>query len=232
MTAPAVPMPVVRTSDVRAMPEGMVFKDQYGREYDVEVDVKTKSWVAAPILRDARPPVDLPQNMLEPVVDKKGRVLFGQIYANYPKYRRAVLERRNEWLDTVAFVAKQMYPNNYGEMIANPTRALLLEVGPGPVALELLEAAEAGHPWALGKRREDGSFHPRPKWATQDMLDGVAVLKRSTGFREGVGDSSLTFDAAKYFEDDELDARLDVEEATDPTAVGGKTVKIPQKKKV
>lgn len=95
-----------------------------------------------------------------------------------------------------------------GEALRNPPIDLLVETGPGPAPIEIVEAMDAGNKWALGLSTQ------RPKWVTDDMLDRVAALTRSTGYRESggrVGD----VDATKY---------LDEEEVFDTAALGGKTI--------
>lgn len=202
-----------RTSNTRVMPRNMLWKDQHGRTWEMEVDPRTMSWTAPPILKDCRPPIPGAQHYLEHVVNEYKEPVMGQCYVNYPRWRKDILQRLLEWEDGLREVAKKMYPNSFGDALRDPPRDLLVEVGPGPIPVEFIEAMEAGNSWALGKTQPNGQPFPRPRWVTESMLDRASALRRTTGFRDV--SRPTTFDATKYFDD---------EEDADPLAVGGKTI--------
>jgi hypothetical protein len=193
----------------------MLWEDQHGRKWEVEIDPAGMSWTAPPFLKSDRP-IPGAQHYLEHVKNEYGEPTMGKLYVNYPKWRRDLQQRLGEWEDSLRETAKKMFPNSFGEVLRDPPRDLLVEVGPGPLPVEFVEAMEAGNSWALGRRKADGTFHPRPKWVTESMLDRATALRRTTGYRLGTG-RPAEFDAAKY---------LDDEEVADPEAVGGKTVKM------
>lgn len=166
------------------------------------------TWITAPILKNARPPLDGEQVYVEPVIGPNKRPIMGQLFVNHRKWRQAFSVRDAEWKDAMRENAKKMYPSNVGEALRNPPIDLLVETGPGPAPVEIVEAMEAGNKWALGLSTQ------RPKWVTDDMLDRVAALTRSTGYRESGGRVS-DVDATKY---------LDEEEVFDTAALGGKTI--------
>lgn len=224
MTAPdtVINQAAIGSSEKSRQIQGMVAYDQFGRAFDVEIDlnIHTMTWVGPPILKDARPPIDLPQVFIKPVVENN-RIVLGKVYCDFPAYRMEQLINGRLWRQSLLDRAKKMYPNSYGEVVQNPPRDLLIETGPGPIPIELIEASIAGNKWALGIRRKDGSFYERPRWVTEDMLERVAALKNVTGWKMDGEFDALDDDlAAKYPDYD------DEEEAADPTALGGKTIPV------
>lgn len=205
MTAPHG---ISRNSNFRAQSRYAEWKDQHGRLWRVNFHPKNMLWTCPPTLRDARPPLDGEQDYVEPMLDDRKEPIAGQLYVNHRKWRQAISTRDAEWKDAMRENAKKMYPSNVGEALRNPPIDLLVETGPGPAPVEIVEAMEAGNKWALGLSTQ------RPKWVTDDMLDRVAALTRSTGYRESGGRVS-DVDATKY---------LDEEEVFDTAALGGKTI--------
>lgn len=222
MTAPAGILQLPDNSGSRSRQvQGMVGHDQFGRAWDLEIDlnIDTMTWVGPPLLKDCRPPVDIPQNFVKPVVENR-RIVLGRVYCDFAAWRTEQLTLGRYWRQALLDRAKQMYPNSYGEAVKNPPRDLLIEAGPAPMPHEIIEACAAGNKWALGIRKPDGTFYHRPNWVTDDMLDRIAALKNVTGWREDGSIEDMQTTIADYpdFEDEE--------EHFDPEALGGKTIAI------
>lgn len=197
--------------------KAVIAKDQFGRAWEVMLDTPTLGWVAPPILRDCRPPFATPAKYVRPVLGEDKTPVMGQIFVDYARMRKDILERRIEWKQGLQSVAKKMYPHNYGEMLQSPSRDLLVEAGPGPLPVEFVEAALSGNSWALGRRKPDGTFFPRPRWVTDAMLDDAAALRRAFGWREAV--EVGTVDPSRYADEtdeDAVDPYGEIEEQFDP----------------
>ncbi len=210
-TAPYGAQP--RNSDKRTPTEYMLVTDQHGRSWEGEFDLRTLTWIGPLHLREASPPVDIPLKYVEPVKGKNGRNVAGRVVVREERWLKDTLERLVEWKGDMVKRAKAMYPSNYGEMLKQPTRDLLSEVGPGPIDPEFIRAMIAGNKWALGLTDR------RPSWVTDDMLEGAAALKRAFGWREQVGDTG-TIDPSMYpdAEDEEPTFSTD-DDASDAEAV-------------
>lgn len=152
----------------------VIWRDQWGRAWDGEMDTETLAPVGAPpFLKSTTSPIDIPPHY---VVAIPGEV--GRLRVETGRWKQELRERRREHRLTLQEQARAMYPNNYGDMLANPPRALLEAVGPGPLPVEFIEAMEAGNQWVLGLRRADGRPYRRPPWATA-LWDSVVALKRA-----------------------------------------------------
>lgn len=203
VTAPFGEMP--RNSPTRTPVDHMYVTDQHGREWEGHFDLRTLAWVSALHLVSANPPVDIPPKYLEPIRGQNGRNVSSKIVVNERRWLKDTVERLGEWRDALLVNAKRMYPNNFGEMLQNPSRDLLVETGPGPIDPRFIEAMIAGNKWALGLTDR------RPPWVTDEMLEGAAALKRSFGWRsqlthDGTIDPSLYPDA----DDEDVEALDDL----------------------
>ncbi|MHB1310636.1 MAG: hypothetical protein ACYC3L_01375 [Gemmatimonadaceae bacterium] len=212
MTAPATYSVTSRNSDKRTPVEYMLVTDQHGREWEGEFDLRTLTWVGPLHLRIADPPVDIPLKYVEPVKGPNGRNVAGRVIVREERWLKDTLERLVEWRQDMTLRAKAMYPSNYGEMLKNPSRDLLVEVGPGPIHPDFIRAMMAGNKWALGLTNK------KPSWVTDAMLEGAAALKRAFGWRETVGELG-EIDPSLFPDADDEDELPETDDETEAEAV-------------
>lgn len=177
--------------------------DDYGRIWHCEVDLFDEqfSHCGIPTLDGKyRPPIDIPVKYMKKH-DPKQPFRF---VLNIALWKRDWAARMVEWRARLAEAAQQMYPNNYGAMLTDPSPELLREVGSMPIPLEFIEAIEVGNKWALGIPRSDGTYYPRPKWATDDLMARYALLKQSYWAVDAAeGAEFAAPDPAKYADEDD-----------------------------
>lgn len=202
----------------------MVKQDQWGRRWHCEVDMFDPglTFCGVPTLdgRYKPPPVDIPskyfkrQDPDEPLTLK----------IDVRQWRRDTMAAIAQWNSRLGELARLMYPNDFGQVLANPTSELLRQAGPMPIPVEFIEAIEAGNKWVLGIPRADGTAYPRPPWATDELMERYQVLRRSHWSVDGVA-ADRPVDATKY---------ADVEDETSAGVVGvseedeAETVSVPR----
>lgn len=141
----------------------MLWPDDHGRMWRVEIDTVANAACGVPYLQDANPPIPIPLKYVN-----CGK--FGKVQLEYKAWKRDVLEREANIKDEIIVQARAMYAEKAQDAIDNPPPALMRQIGVRPIPLEFIMAMEAGQsPWVLGVRRADGSLHPRPTWVTDEL---------------------------------------------------------------
>jgi hypothetical protein len=151
--------------------------DDFGRVWNCETDIEdeTSGWINATLDGKYNAPTDIPRKYM-----KKGDPTnVFRMVINFAQWKADWRERMTEWSARLTELAQSMYPNDFGMHLANPTPDLLRMAGPMPIPLEFIEAMEVGNKWALGIPKADGTFYPRPKWATDELWAKYQLLKQS-----------------------------------------------------
>jgi hypothetical protein len=177
-------------------------RDQFGRVYHVEIDVDSLDPVGPIMLRDARPPVPVPDHYTRPVPGELGR-----IRVHLEEWRNDLLVAHEAWKRTLRAAAQKMYGDQAANALTTRPPALLDLVGPEPMPVEFCEAMIVGNKWALGSRLGKG-FHPRPKWVTDELLNRLEKATR-TVWNATDTVKAKPVDASKYTDeayDDDDDA--------------------------
>lgn len=174
--------------------------DQHGREYSCEMDKETMNPVGIPTPRNFRQPVPTPSKYLNPV---KGRL--GQLFVNYTEWKRDILAAEQARTIRLRQLAEKTYGNAAPKMLEDPPGDLLYKLGHGPIPIEFVMAMEAGKsPWALGLRRPDGRYYPKPKWVTEDLEKRKDLALSQAWSGEGMG-GDLPMAAPGQFEDEPVE---------------------------
>ena len=149
--------------------------DQHGREYSAEIDTDALAPVGPIMPRNFKQPVPTPSKYIKPI---PGRL--NEIKIDYEAWKRDVAA--GEYVRTLKMrkLAEDMYGSQFGNAMKDPPPELLAKVGPGPIPIEFVLAMESGQSkWALGLRKADGSYYPKPKWVTPELEDRLlASLKQ------------------------------------------------------
>lgn len=226
------------------------FVDQHRRFYGANVDITTgdpcevivaKGWIAPiePVWarRLFMPPMD--DTSIVTMVDRAHRAEKGyQIFIDYAKWLEKWDDRAQDFQKKMVDYARGIASKGdttIAELLANPTVALLREVGRGPMPpREFIEAMAANNKWALGQ----SNAIPKKALALLDTLKPLIVAGGRRGGPVGQVDPfededdndsapiTLANVAADPFEDD-LD---ELEEQFDPQATGGTRVAVKTNK--
>lgn len=211
---------------------GVTMHDQHGREYAVEMDIRTMGTVGPITPRNFRQPIPTPAKYLAPV---KGQL--GRVHIDYDTWKRDILLSEGSRATKLRTLAEKMYGNAFAQVLKDPPGELLYKLGAGPVPIEFIMAMESGQsPWALGLRRPNGQPYPKPKWVTPDLEARMNAALHTvwSGFD---GADSLPVAEAGQFADDPVEDVADelveeeeeeVEEAFVPVGVAAEA---PQKRR-
>lgn len=179
-----------------------IYEDQHGREVVVFLHRETMTPVGPMFFRSCREPVPTPQKYMRIDPQRMGRVRI--LYDQWIADLRASQAWRS---DRLMQVAEKMYGTVAATMMRDQPAELLAKLGPESVPVEFVYAMRSGESkWALGIRKPDGSFYPRPKWVTDVMFGKLeAALRQSwTADDEDVAVEDLF--APGTFADDEPEA--------------------------
>jgi hypothetical protein len=152
--------------------KGVTLRDQFGRVYQCEIDVDSLDPVGPIALRDARPPVPVPDFYVRPVPGELGR-----IFCHLEEWRLDLLSAHEDWKRRLRERAQKMYGDQAANALRTRPPELLDIVGPEPMPVQFCEAQIAGNKWALGLRVGAKGFHPRPTWVTDALLE---LLEKAT----------------------------------------------------
>lgn len=202
-----------------------VYEDQHGREWVVFLHRETMTPVGPMFLRSCREPVPTPQKYVR--IDP---TRMGRIRVQYDQWINDLRASQAWRSDRLMQVAEKMYGTVAATMMRDQPAELLAKLGPESVPVEFVYAMRSGESkWALGMRRPDGSFYPRPKWVTDVMFGKLeAALRQSwTPDDEDVAVADLF--APGTFADDEPDAPVtaDADEEEAPAFLAAASDVVP-----
>lgn len=185
---------------------GMIFVDQHGRKYSVEIDKEAMAPVSPLSPHDFKQPVPTPPKYLKIFPER-----LGYTEVDYQTWKRDLLAAGMARTTKMRKLAEDMYGAAFGKMMENPPPELLAKVGPGPIPIEFVLAMEAGKsPWALGLRKPGGGYYPKPKWVTPSLEEQLLSALRTTWSGDDANWADLPVAQPGQFEDDEvLDAPIE-----------------------
>lgn len=130
------------------------FTDQHGRKWSGTIEIKSGVATGPISPLDFTPPLDVPQQFIQ--YDKMEP---NAIKVNYAMWITALEQAKRDWQARLVSRAREIYGDQAGKFIKNPSAELLQAVGPEPLPVEPVQAAAAGNRWVLG-------LTPiKPKWA-------------------------------------------------------------------
>ena len=186
-------------------------KDEYGRIWESTIDIISQGTCAPINPKGWNDPLGTPQKYLvkaltnDPDTGQLGIRIIPALEQWAADLERAHEEYQQRLYNDALTLFGEGGPKAYEDRIP----ALINYTGVAPQALEPVLAALAGDQWALGLSEKDPNniqrFFPKKETAREKFL---RELKNR----------------------DELDERLDIEEAADPEATGGKREKVRKTK--
>lgn len=124
---------------------GQFFRDQHGRRYHAEIELKT-SHPCGPLVPQYRAPLVVPQHYLTLVNDPENPT---KLRVDYPRWEADARASRKEWEQEGRSRALKMYGDAYDPR--KPFGQDVLDIiGPAPSAVEPIIAARQGNSWVLG----------------------------------------------------------------------------------
>jgi hypothetical protein len=194
---------------------GVTMRDQHGREYTAEMDIRTMGTVGPITPRNFRQPIPTPAQYLAPVKDQ-----LGVVRIDYDKWKRDLMMAEGARITKLRGLAEKMYGNAFATVLKDPPGELLFKLGAGPLPVEFVMAMEAGKsPWALGLRRPNGQPYPKPSWVTKELEARMAAALNTvwSGFDSA---TELPVAAEGQFEDEPVeDEVMDVVEEVEEEIV-------------
>jgi hypothetical protein len=124
---------------------GQFFRDQHGRRYHAEIELKT-GHPCGPLVPQYRAPLVVPQQYLTLSNDPENPT---KITVNYTKWEADARAARKDWEAEGRSRALKMYGDAYDPR--KPFGQDVLDIiGPAPSAVEPIIAARQGNSWVLG----------------------------------------------------------------------------------
>jgi hypothetical protein len=124
---------------------GQFFRDQHGRRYHAEIELKT-GHPCGPLVPQYRAPLVVPQQYLTLSNDPENPTL---LTVNYVKWEADARGARKDWEQEGRSRALKMYGDAYDPR--KPFGQDVLDIiGPAPSAVEPIIAARQGNSWVLG----------------------------------------------------------------------------------
>jgi hypothetical protein len=124
---------------------GQFFRDQHGRRYHSEIELKT-GHPCGPLVPQYRAPLVVPQQYLTLSNDPENPTL---LTVNYVKWEADARGARRDWEQEGRARALKMYGDAYDPR--KPFGQDVLDIiGPAPSAVEPIIAARQGNSWVLG----------------------------------------------------------------------------------
>ena len=177
--------------------------DQHGREYSAEIDTEALAPVGPIMPRNFKQPVPTPTKYLDPNPNR-----MNEVRVNYAAWKRDIAA--GEYARTLKMrkLAEEMYGSQFGKAMQDPPPELLAKVGPGPLPMEFVLAMESGQSkWALGFRKPDGSYYPKPSWVTPDLETRMLnALRQVWSYDESFAGALPTAEPGQFADDDEVEA--------------------------
>lgn len=154
------------------------FRDQHGREWYAVKDIHTDAPIG-PLAPAGWIPV---QYQGRDLVPDTAHLSFdenrpGVFTIDYDRWKRDIQQALTNWTFTAGSYAASMYGDKAFDALQSPPPALLNQIGPKPMPIELVEAQEEGNRWILGLDPK------KPKWADEFFKD-VAVVPGTRRFAD------------------------------------------------
>lgn len=202
-----------REKDQQLQRSTKVFEDQHGREWVVTLHNANLMPVGEMYLRQCRQPIPTPSKYVRIVPSK-----MGKLHVHYDEWIRDIMASRLYRRERLQQVAEKSYGSAFAAALKDPPGELLAKLGPEPIPVEFVHAMKSGESkWALGIRRSDGSFYPRPKWVSDEMWQRAQAALKQVWTSGDTATGSVDEFAAGTFADEE-DATIPVEAVASPFA--------------
>lgn len=179
-----------------------ILQDRWGRKYETIIDTRTNDSVSR-VRPMFKAPWHSPYAVLKHDPESGAMTVDLQEDVVIAERKRALAE----WRESLYRYGLAMHGEAFNP--ERPTAALLRVVGPRPEPAEFALAAKAGDPWTLGQT------DVMPAWAKKLRAEMGADVDDYAFLR------AEQLDAAAKYED--------IEDAHDPSAIGGKRVKVGQR---
>jgi hypothetical protein len=150
-----------------------------GREWESSVDIKDRSQApASPVSPLFTAPVMPSPHYVEQAPGKR----YGFVQVRYDTWLQDLEQAWKDRSETLDRIARAMAGRDdilYAKLVAEPTAAILGQLGPEPLNQKYVLACEAGDRWALGLDPWDGTPETMPRWARKLWPDGVIEKGRA-----------------------------------------------------
>lgn len=190
-----------REKDQQLQRSTKIFEDQHGREWVVTLHNANMMPVGEKYLRQCRPPIPTPSKYVNVVPNR-----LGKLHIDYDNWIRDI-GASNLWRrERMQQIAEKSYGTAFAAVLKDPPGELLAKLGSSPIPVEFVYAMKSGESkWALGIRKADGSYYPRPKWVTDDLWSQAqAALKQSWSSADAQGGAIETFASGTFSDEEEL----------------------------
>jgi len=163
-----------------------IFRDQHGREYGADVE-KSTNHPCGPVSPRFRAPMYPPEYYMV-IVD----TIRSLLHIDYERWLSDLARAHEDYATEMFTAAVDMYADKAADAVDKKPRALLMRVGPPPMAMEPIQAMAAENPWMLGRR---GAVKPKlaalyfpevpvPQYTTVEET-GIVTRKFDDPFAEG-----------------------------------------------
>ena len=199
-----------REKDQQLQRSTKLFEDQHGREWVVTLHNANMMPVGEMYMQKCRQPIPTPSKYVR-IVPKK----MGKLHVHYDEWINDVMTSNLWRRERLQQVAEKSYGSAFAAVLKDPPGELLAKIGPEPIPVEFIHAMKSGESkWALGMRKDDGSYYPRPRWVTDSMWERAqSALKQSWSVGDTFTGAVPAF-AAGTFTDEESPVAEAVEEAS------------------
>jgi hypothetical protein len=196
---------------------GQMFRDQHGRTYHAEIEIKTMDPCGL-VEPQYQAPLVVPSMYLERSIDPERPY---DLVINYDRWEADINEAREIWLSEGHTQSRVIYGEKY-----NPDEPFSLQVlsliGPPPQHVEPVIAARQGNSWVLGLTQT-----PDPRLVKFFPAKRLTRTTRRAN-EPDFSDAGLASFAAV---DPEEEARYDLEDEIDPKATGGTRVPVKTRRR-
>jgi len=188
----------------------VIMDDQHGREWVVTVHNKNRMPVGEMYLRSCRQPIPTPQKYVRVDPNRLSRLVIA-----YDEWISELLASNAMIRERLQSVAEKQYGVQAAAVLKNGVPAeILAKLGSAPIPVEFVYAMRSGESkWALGIRRADGSFYPRPKWVTDELWDRAQAALKQQWSANGFGGTLETFDSGTFADEDDATVPVATQDA-------------------
>ena len=172
-----------------------VFKDQFDRKWSCTIDTVTNDPIDNLRPHGWKAPWTLPQDCIRLRHNEEDG--SSRVDLMHGKRKADLRQAHKEWNERFMRVGYQRGGDDFDP--ANPSPAILYEVGPRPQPVEPVIASERGDPWILGRSPD------MPAWARPFF---IKALPDEAAFMQAAEDRVARLDGAAKYED--------IEDVVDP----------------